>query len=173
MSTYFVWTNTDPQLLICKSSARCWEDLKPAWIDTWCKFLDVLATKVPIDLRNRIEISFFASSGRACFSHARRATTEKDWRKLSRDYIWTAMCECDWVESQWNAQIEDDLGKLGVFFAAECLRMASHNEVVRAFERFELTDTLVVGRGVTQSPAPFEVGSHRLMEGRLPELMEC
>jgi hypothetical protein len=171
MSGDFSWANGQPSSYrLCRSDARSWTELKPALIAAWCGFAEVLGTEVPVELRTEIHLSFFSSSGRVTFGHAKRhyPVEQYRWDLIPTDYVRTVACHCAWIEEQWDAVDEVDLGSLGVAFATAALEAASDPHVIESFQRQQLTTLMVYGQGVTQSPAKFETTLAALMHGQLP-----
>jgi hypothetical protein len=170
----FTWDTGSRQYLCCVSAARSWAELRPALVAAWVRFADVLSTRVPVDLRHEINLSFFSSSGRVTFNHAQRdyAVADLRWDLVPTDHVWCVACRCAWIEEQWFA-IEDEtlLAELGVTFAKHCLAAASDSAIQTVFRGYGFGHLLVRGQGVTQSPAAFESDLNSLFEERYPELL--
>lgn len=179
MSADFKWRQDrrNTRLMRCQSDARSWGELHPAFVSTWTTFAELLGTKVPLDVRNEINLTFFASSGRVTMGHGRRSAPmdASQWESLPHDYVWTVMCTCRWVEEQWYAISEQknaahQLGELGVTFARHCLLAASDPQVVASFLSQRLGRVVIYGQGSTQSPSHFEAELEDLLNGRLPDV---
>jgi hypothetical protein len=170
MTTEFRWQQEKKQLFRCVSDATSWEELRPALVDTWVRFAELLGSSVAPDVRHEINLGFFGSSGRVTFGHALREFPGVPWNKVPQDYVWTVMCSCPWIEEQWQYLDAKTPGEPGVLFARTCLECASNSAVTAAFDHAQLGPVRVYGQSVTQSPAGFEVGLADLLAGRLPPL---
>jgi hypothetical protein len=171
MSAAFRWEQRR-QFFRCVSEAGSWEELRPALVDSWVRFAELLGSSVPADVRNEISLSFFGSSGRVTFGHADREFPGVAWDKVPQDYVWQVMCKCPWVEGEWERRDEETLWEVGVTFARTCLECASASGVKAAFDRQQLGPVRVRGEGVTQSPAGFEVDLAELLDGFIPPLRQ-
>lgn len=180
MSSEFRWIGNGErsQRFVCESFARSWVELKPALIAGWIKFCDVLLERVAEDVRNEINLAFFASSGRIVFNHGERAVADDlPWQEVPTDYIWTVTVRCPWVERSWEEEGASQgterqvrSGTTGVLLASACLQAATSPEVIHRFTHAPLGDLVIRGGGVTQSPAPFVTKLSELFASRLPNI---
>ena len=179
MDALVEWQIGPAQFYTCVTTARSWEDLTPALVASWVRFAEVLGTHVPEDVRNEINLSFFASGGRVTFGHGTRDYPVADarWDAVPTAYTWTVMCKCPWVEEQWydageatDVRSAGLLAEVGITFARACLAAAGNPRVAEAFRRHGLGNLPVRGQGVTQSPAKFETDLDSLFRGDVPEL---
>ncbi|VTR98028.1 hypothetical protein [Tuwongella immobilis] len=181
MSNQFYWDEniSSHELYHCVSEALTWDELKPALAASWVRFFELsMASRTEKDFGS-IRLSFFGSSGRVTLE---RVIPEIEESEIPEDFPTIGppmiMCHCSWIEQQWldleekeTTVLDRMLGELGTNFAKTTLQVVSMDIVLKAISDHQVPDGIVVGQGVTQSPAAFETTLDQLQMGILPKIV--
>ena len=163
------------KLVSGSATGTSWDEVSVSLSEAWEKLVvELQARAVAGELWDEVLVDLFTDSGKVTFSHTPRGRRHEVEPEV---YVMVTM---PWVEEQWYAIDEDEVGEdefnrlaaqLCLAFAkvtlesarlepaASALRKACHDRAIR-----------VSGRGHDMDPLPFEIDMAALLNGSLPAL---